>query len=419
VAISGDTALIGAYGVFADGVSGAAYVFVRSGSVWSQQQKLRPGEGGVWFGWSAAISGDMAVVGSPFSGDAGSNSGSAYVFVRSGGVWSRQKLTASDAATGDVFGYSVAISGDTAVVGSPGDSDAGFSSGSAYVFVRSGGLWSQQQKLTVAGLTTGDSFGWSVAVSGDAAVVGAHGGPRAGASSGSAYVFARSGAVWSPQQKLTASDATPGDRFGYSVALSGDTAIIGAPNDTNPVFIAGSAYVYEPGLTALSPARVWVGLKNSDDVGIRFDIQAKVYLNGAPVGSGQLDGVPGGSSGFNNAALRSIPLTLTAPVAAHTDDTLRIDVLVRNACSGSGKSSGAARLWYNGQPLDSGASRDAGSRFDATIGGTSSDDFLRSGFALSTTAGSSRTSADASVNGTATCPARPFTSFGSWSRTLP
>jgi hypothetical protein len=160
---------------------------------------------------------------------------------------------------------------------------------------------------------------------------------------------------------------------------------------------------------------MWVGLKNSDDVGVRFDLMAKVYINGAPVGSGELDSVPGGSSGFNNAKLDAIPLVLTSPVAVSSGDTLSIEVFERNACSGSGHNSGSARLWYNGQPIDSGATRDAGSRFDATIGGSNGDYFLRENSALSTTAGTSRLFVDRAAG--ARCSA--FVSFGTWSTTLP
>jgi parallel beta-helix repeat protein len=170
----------------------------------------------------------------------------------------------------------------------------------------------------------------------------------------------------------------------------------------------------QPALTALSPAKVWVGLKNSDDVGIRFDLRATVYLNGFAVGSGQLDSVAGSSSGFNGAKLNTIPLMLAAPVAVFAGDTLRIDVLVRNACSGSGKNSGTARLWYNGRPTDSGTTQDAGSRFDATIGGTNSDYFLRAGSALSTAAGASRLSVDKAAG--VKCSA--FVPFGTWSLPL-
>src|SRR6185503_19688910 len=186
------------------------------------------------FGDSVAVSGDTAVVGAIGDDDGGTSSGSAYVFVRSAGVWSQQqKLTASDALAGDEFGYSVAVSGDTAVVGARSDSDAGTFSGSAYVFVRSAGVWSQQQKLTASDAAAGDFFGFSVAVSGDTAVVGAIFDDDAGSGSGSAYVFVRSAGVWSQQQKLTASDAAASDSFGASVAVSGDTAVVGASFDSD------------------------------------------------------------------------------------------------------------------------------------------------------------------------------------------
>lgn len=167
-------------------------------------------------------------------------------------------------------------------------------------------------------------------------------------------------------------------------------------------------------LTALSPAKVWIGLKNSDDVGVRFDLRAEVSKGASVLASGELDSVSGGSSGFNNAHLFSIPLSLSAPTGFGSGDTLRIRVSVRNACSGSGHNSGTARLWYNGQPIDSGTARDAGSRFDATIGGTDADEFLRGGLALDTTAGTSKLSID--VGAGSKCSA--FKDFGTWSTTV-
>ena len=164
-------------------------------------------------------------------GAAGIDQGSAYVFVRSGGVWSQQqKLEASDAAADDRFGFSVAISGETVVVGAPGDDGAaGIDQGSAYVFVRSGGVWSQQQKLLASDAAADDDFGSSVAISGETVVVGAPWDDDAtGFYQGSAYVFVRSGGVWSQQQKLLASDAAGGDAFGFSVAISGETVVVGA-----------------------------------------------------------------------------------------------------------------------------------------------------------------------------------------------
>ncbi len=154
------------------------------------------------------------------------------------------KLTASDAAAGDVFGFSVALSGDTALVGAVGDDDAGSFSGSAYVFVRSGTSWIQQAKLTASDAASNDIFGGSVALIGDTALVGAAGDDDAGSVSGSAYVFVRSGTTWTEQAKLTASDAAAGDRFGIAVALNGSTALVVAPNDDDAAFSSGSAYVF-------------------------------------------------------------------------------------------------------------------------------------------------------------------------------
>jgi hypothetical protein len=151
-------------------------------------------------------------------------------------------------------------------------------------------------------------------------------------------------------------------------------------------------------------ARAWVGLKNSDFGVLRLDLKAEVFVNydtNPPIASSQVNNVRGGSSGFNNAVLSMIPLALTGgPVTFPESDPLMLRIFVRRTCSGGGHNSGTVRLWYGGRLIDSGASRDAGSRFDATIDGTTSDYFLRTGFAISTTAGTSKTSIDAAVNST-------------------
>jgi FG-GAP repeat len=253
VAMSGETVVISAQGD--DGAGGpdqgSVYVFVRSGGVWSQQQKLEASDAAAsdFFGSSVAISGETVVVGaSADDGAAGPDQGSAYVFVRSGGVWSQQqKLEASDAGAGDLFGFSAAISGETVVVGAIGDTGAaGFLQGSAYVFVRSGGVWSQRQKLEASDAGQLDFFGWSVAISGETVVVGASGDEgAAGPNQGSVYVFVRSGGGWSQQQKLEASDAELGDFFGVSVAISGETVVVGASADDGAAGPdQGSAYVF-------------------------------------------------------------------------------------------------------------------------------------------------------------------------------
>jgi len=201
------------------------------------------------FGSSVSVSGDTAVIGAPWDDHAsGAYAGSAYVFVLSGGVWTQQaKLTASDAAAYDWFGVSVAVSGDTAVIGSAlGDLAGGTDAGSAYVFVRSSGVWTQQAKLTAADAAADDNFGISVSVSADTALIGACGDEHAGgAYAGSAYVFVRSGGVWTQQAKLLASDAAAYDLFGVSVAVSSDTAVIGSHRDDHAGGAdAGSAYVF-------------------------------------------------------------------------------------------------------------------------------------------------------------------------------
>ncbi|MFQ5741652.1 MAG: FG-GAP repeat protein [Acidobacteriota bacterium] len=249
VARSGDTVVVGAQ-LNDDGGrdSGSAYVFQRTGTTWSQQAKLtaRDGAAGDRFGASVALSGDTIVVGALGDDDGGRSSGSAYVFQGSGRSWSQQaKLTASDGAARDRFGDSVALSGDTIVVGARSDDDAGRDSGSAYVFQRNGTTWSQQAKLTARDGAAGDLFGDSVALSGDTVAVGVRFDDDAGSSSGSAYIFQRSERSWSQQAKLTASDGAAGDGFGTSVALSGDTVAVGAFGDDDAGSSSGSAYVYE------------------------------------------------------------------------------------------------------------------------------------------------------------------------------
>ena len=256
VAISGDTALIGA--TDANDFDGAAYVFVRIGGAWSQQAKLAAFDAfeDDQFGGSVAISGDTAVIGAKLDEDAGLDrefdSGSAYVFVRSvdgsGNVtWPlQQKIKAGDPDEKDRFGGSVAVSGDTAVIGARDDDGGGTDSGAAYVFVRSGGTWTRLPKLVAGDAVAGDRFGGSVAVSGDKAVVGAHLNDDVATSSGAAYVFVRSivDGTWSEQKKLTANNAALGDTFGRPVALSGDTTVIGATGDDDVATSSGAAYVF-------------------------------------------------------------------------------------------------------------------------------------------------------------------------------
>ena len=242
--VSGDTALIAAMGK--NGGRGAVYVFVRSGGVWKQQQELTASDGapGDNFGYFVSLSGSSAVVAAP-----GQNAfqGAAYVFTQSGGTWSQQqKLTAADGAANDQFGDSVSVSGNTMLIGAPFKtvvaSTTGYLQGAAYVFVESGGVWSQQQELTASDGVSGDFLGYSVSVSGDTALLGAM---NRNSAQGAAYVFMRSGTTWSQQQELTASDGAASDQFGYFVSLSGGMALIGALGNTvGSNAKQGAAYVF-------------------------------------------------------------------------------------------------------------------------------------------------------------------------------
>ncbi|MHC4132552.1 MAG: FG-GAP repeat protein [Planctomycetota bacterium] len=241
VSISGDYAIIGAYG------DESAYIFKRNGINWSGQAKLTASDGaaGNRFGFSVSISGNYAIVGAYYDDDNGTNSGSAYIFKRNGASWSEQdKLYNADAAAYDYFGYSVSISGDYAIIGAYGDDDNGNRSGSAYIFKRNGTSWNEQAKLTAADGAADDNFSRSVSVSGNYAIVGSVLDDDNGTSSGSAYIFERDGTSWSEQAKLTATDAAAGDYFGTSVSISGAHAIVGAYTDDDNGSGSGSAYMF-------------------------------------------------------------------------------------------------------------------------------------------------------------------------------
>jgi hypothetical protein len=186
------------------------------------------------FSYSVALDGDTVLVGA-YRDDVGANidQGSAYVFTRSDSSWTQQaKLTADDGAASDYFGYSVAIDGDTLLVGAVSDGAINFNPSSAYVFTRSGNTWTQQAKLVADDGAPNDYFGASVALDGNTALVGAYGDDvGVNGHQGSAYVFTRSGSTWTQQAKLVAGDGAITDRFGFSVTLDGNTALVGAYGD--------------------------------------------------------------------------------------------------------------------------------------------------------------------------------------------
>ncbi|CAM8671775.1 FG-GAP repeat [Comamonadaceae bacterium] len=297
IAISGDTVVVGAeleasnQTTITNGSTastdnsassaGAAYVFVRSGSTWSQQAYLKASNagGGDFFAASIAISGDTIVVGAnaedssqttitngtaASADNTGTDAGAAYVFVRSGSTWSQQAyLKAPNAQATDRFGTSVGISGDTIVVGAQQEDsnqttitnggtassdNTATNAGAAYVFVRSGSTWSQQAYLKASNAELGDNFGQSVGISGNTIVVGADGEDsaltsvtngnsitinNAATDSGAAYVFTRSGTTWSQQAYLKAPNVGSNDNFGAKVGISGHTIVAGAVSESS------------------------------------------------------------------------------------------------------------------------------------------------------------------------------------------
>jgi hypothetical protein len=237
VSINGEYAVIGA--MQDDSYRGSAYIFKRSGTSWAQEAKVTASDGtaGDYFGYSVSIRGEYIISGAP---GYGSDQGSAYVFKRSGTSWTQEaKVTASDGAAGDLFGFSVSIDGEYAVIGAYA---ANSGQGSAYIFKRSGTSWAQEAKITASDGAAGDDFGYSVAINGEYTIVGAVFDDDLGMNSGSAYVFIRTGTTWTQQAKLHASDGAANDYFSISVSINNGYAVVGADGDDSG---RGSAYVFK------------------------------------------------------------------------------------------------------------------------------------------------------------------------------
>jgi hypothetical protein len=301
VALSNNTAVVGAVRSFNPG---GAYVFVRNGASWSQQQRLLPTDvvNGDLFGISVAIDGDTIVAGAPSKTISGTTGrGAVYVFVRSGTTWTQQQqLIASDGTMGDNFGTAVAVSGDTILIGALNHAvGANSRQGAAYVFVRSGSTWTQQQKLTASDGLTSDQLGGAVALVGNTAVVGARENNFGANRNGKVYVFLRSGTTWSEQQKLTASDGSALDAFGGSVAISHnvDTIAVGAPDDNEgPVGDRGSVYVFVlSGTTWAQQQRLLGSLGLASGSGGHFGTQVAVDGDTVIAGAPELDPNQGGN----------------------------------------------------------------------------------------------------------------------------
>jgi hypothetical protein len=273
---------------------GSAYVYVRnSAGAWTFQQKLAPSDGAATdqFGYSVAINGNTIAVGR-YNTTTGQNraDGKVYIFTRSGTVWTEtQTLQSNDIAQGDLFGNALAFENDTLVVGALNKNNGNnFFQGAVYVFTRTGGAgaFTQQQKLTSSDGVFADFFGYSVAISGDSIIVGAPSLAGQPNSKGKAYVFTRAGAAWTEQAILQASDGTNGDAFGYAVGISGNTAVVGARlDDVGAVGDQGSAYVFTRSGAAWTQTQQLFGvepIQRNDTFGGSVAIKGDTILVGAP-----------------------------------------------------------------------------------------------------------------------------------------
>ncbi len=288
VTLDGDRLTIG-------GSRNSAYIFEEALGVWSETLRLSAGDPAASerFGSSVAISGDWILVGDPLNNNVGGeDSGATYAFQRTGNTWTEiTKLGGIGSASEDAFGNAVAISGRTLVVGSlRDDHTVGANVGSVYVFFNAGNGWQLQAKLTASDGQVGDFFGNAVAIEGDRLVVGASSDDHSGMNRvGSAYIFERSAGIWTEVAKLISGGPGDGERFGTSVALSGDTVIAGAPRHN--VSIPGGFEAGKVAVFVRSPDGMWDeeasliadNFEISDRLGTAVAISGDLVVAGAPL----------------------------------------------------------------------------------------------------------------------------------------
>ena len=281
-----------------------AYLFGLDGGTWEEQSILQPDDIGAGdnYGQTVALSGNIGFVGASATDDLASNSGSVYVYdfdleITDPGPGQGNdiaKLLASDGDFLDAFGYAVDIDGDRAVIGASSDDENGDFSGSAYIFEFDGADWSEVAKLTASDGQDFDKFGNSVAVDGDRIVVGTPFNDENGENSGTAYIFEFDGTNWNETEKLTASDAGAFDRFGFSVSLSGNRALVGAYENDDDGFESGSAYIFEFDGTDWNETKITASDAVQNDF---FGWAVSIFSNRALIGAiGTNDNAPNGGS---------------------------------------------------------------------------------------------------------------------------
>ncbi|WP_395736406.1 beta strand repeat-containing protein [Prosthecobacter sp.] len=385
VGISGNTVVVGAWDEDGTGLgvnpadnnsgsnTGAAYVFVRSGSTWSQQAYLKSSTASsVWFGIGVAIDGDTVAVGAADGG------GAVHVFTRSGTTWTfQQKVVSLNLGASDNFGQAVSLSGDTMLVGAPNEDGSGTginptsnesssNAGAAYAFVRSGSTWTQQAYIKASNTGSSDAFGSVVSVSGNTAVVGAPAEDTAGTDAGSAYVFVRSGSTWSQQAFLTGVNTAATDGFGNDVSISGETIVVGAPNEdgsgtgVNPTTNelasnAGAAYVFiRSGTTWGQQAYLKASNSGTNDTfGTAVSISGDTLVVGA-------NGEDGSGTGVNPTSNESASVAGAAYVFIRTNGNWSQQAYLKASNTGLGDNFGLA-VAVSGRTTVIGAQAEGGS----------------------------------------------------------
>jgi hypothetical protein len=279
--------------------AGCVYIFERSGTNWVQQAKIiaadvQPGDD---FGKALSLSGDRVLIGAQYD-DVGANidQGSAYIFKRNGAVWTQEaKLAGLSGAANDEFGHSVCIDADYAIVGVAKD-DVGLNpdQGSAYVYVYGGGTWTLQTKLVYASGKADDKFGYSVSINQNYAVIGAPWADDPVSAQGAAYIFTRTGAAWTMTQKILATDPMPDDNFGYHLSTNGNYILIGSsygdflPGDNHG---SSSLYLFNNSHASLVKKIHDVDGSENDGFGNKVSIDGQRYIIGAPYKAGLRGGV--------------------------------------------------------------------------------------------------------------------------------
>ncbi len=248
VSISGEFAFVGVPSDDDQGPdAGSVFVYRNDNGSWTFHQKLEPGIAGDDFGCSVSMDGSFAVVGARGTDLVGLNTGAAYVYRLDGASWTiEQIITAGDPGLEDYFGFAVALDHPQLLISAPYDNDQGSDSGSAYVFTREAGVWTQKEKLNASDGTGEALFGESLELSGRFAIVGSHhrDGP-AHVEEGGAYLFHYDGRTWVELTKLLPQISSEYDYFGYAVAISEDYAVVGAPRNSDVVNVQGTAYVFD------------------------------------------------------------------------------------------------------------------------------------------------------------------------------